>query len=926
MGSFGSFLFVYFLGGLTFIPLVLSLVLLHAYLTLPRASPPSGAPNERAADDIRHPSDDSDSLKSGTDELADKFHRTHESDVAAGYFAVCREYVPGGVNGKPPERTTPAGEVIAAESPSVYQTMYRSLFDRKQTPTIEPAKSNGKNGKRARNVFYIVLRHGHLMLYDDANQVEVRYVISLAHHDVSIYGGGEGEIPEGELWLKRNAICLSRRLDSLGDLGGPTPPFYLFSENLSEKEDFYFAMLQNQTRMGDFPNCPPKHQQFEVKHIVTLVQRLHSSEEQLQTRWINAVLGRVFLAMYKTPEMEEFIRQKITKKISRVNKPNFISKIGLQRIDMGEGAPFITNPRLKDLTVDGNCCIETDIQYAGNFRLEISATVRIDLGPRFKAREVDIVLAVVLKKLEGHMLIRFKPPPSNRAWISFETMPNIVMDIEPIVSSKQITYGIILRTIESRIREVVAESVVQPFWDDIPFLDTASQAFRGGIWQREIPRPGSKAEIPDESVSHPQTPTTRDPLDALKTKDDRALSMPVLLESTSGTLRSRKSSKSITVDSEKSLSSALDRTGEPSLPRAIRSQTFSNAADPVVTADNIKIEAITTDIKGEEKSSAASAMIEISNRSPSGSPNKTPNGSPPTGSNISPEKLAFSRGSSFTESLEGVSEFINQSPARPTSAHLASDSSLNLRSVGGSSSTSINSERSRRRSTLETLETLTKPVASSNGSEEKPKSSLSLGTATAVAKKWSWSVFGKGDSHAGHESSRPAGTPNEPIGRGHPLPPPGTPLPRPEKFGIKNNPLPRRKPVPPQLPERPKKENKRPVSKAPLPKRKALGKKEGDESSPDEILVVEAPYDSTPNSPAPDSASDIESMRPAVTQNTSQTPPGSAPTELIETGYSHDWDNKDDRKLSEQNPIARDVPDIAKHDMELLSATDGIIP
>jgi hypothetical protein len=158
MGSFGSFLLAYFIGGLTFIPLVLSLVLLHAYLTLPRASPPSNYPDGQSPDSIQRPTDDQFSLKSGTDELAEKFHRTHESDVAAGYFAVCREYVPGGVNGKPPERTTPAGEVIAAESPSVYQTMYRSLFDRKQTPTIEPAKNNGKSGKRARNVFYIVLR------------------------------------------------------------------------------------------------------------------------------------------------------------------------------------------------------------------------------------------------------------------------------------------------------------------------------------------------------------------------------------------------------------------------------------------------------------------------------------------------------------------------------------------------------------------------------------------------------------------------------------------------------------------------------------------------------------------------------------------------------------------------------------------------
>lgn len=156
MSSFGNLLFVYVLGGLTFIPLVISLFLLYAYLTA--SSPPSQLIRQPAHDSLQRDNDDQYSLKSGTDELAENFHRTHDSDVAAGYFAVCREYVPGGVNGKPPERTTPAGEVIAAESPSVYQAMYRSLFDRKQTPTIEPTKNVTKNGKRARNVFYIVLR------------------------------------------------------------------------------------------------------------------------------------------------------------------------------------------------------------------------------------------------------------------------------------------------------------------------------------------------------------------------------------------------------------------------------------------------------------------------------------------------------------------------------------------------------------------------------------------------------------------------------------------------------------------------------------------------------------------------------------------------------------------------------------------------
>lgn len=165
MGSLGSFLVVYVLGGLTFVPLVLSLVLLYAYLTLPNT--PSLQACKQSSDPGRQPADDDYSLKSGTDQLAEKFLRTHESDVAAGYFAVCREYVPGGVNGRPPERTTPAGEVIATESPSVYQAMYRSLFDRKQAPSIDPPKSNGKNIKRARNVFYIVLRYVALYFVGD---------------------------------------------------------------------------------------------------------------------------------------------------------------------------------------------------------------------------------------------------------------------------------------------------------------------------------------------------------------------------------------------------------------------------------------------------------------------------------------------------------------------------------------------------------------------------------------------------------------------------------------------------------------------------------------------------------------------------------------------------------------------------------------
>ena len=211
------------------------------------------------------------------------------------------------------------------------------------------------------------------MLYDDQEQGEVRHVISLSHHNVSIYGGGE-KIPEGELYIRRNAICLSRKESEPAFSAGNatlSKPFFLFSENCSEKEDFYFALLRNQEKQAtDTPNTePPSPLGFDPAHLILLVQQLHSSEEHLQTRWINALLGRVFLALYKTPDVENFFKSKITKKIARVKKPGFLSDIRIQKVNVGDSVPYITNPRLRDLNVNGECVVEANVSYTGNFSL-----------------------------------------------------------------------------------------------------------------------------------------------------------------------------------------------------------------------------------------------------------------------------------------------------------------------------------------------------------------------------------------------------------------------------------------------------------------------------------------------------------------------------------------------------------------------------
>ena len=850
MNSFFTLLLTYVLGGLTFIPLLILFVLVHAYLTFPhRPSPQLESPPPLRDDTIRDSSDDGNNIASDPDALAKKFSGSQEKDVAEGYFAVCREYVPGGINGKPPQRTTPAGEVIAEESPSVYQSMYRSLFDKKQAPTLEPDKSNGKNTtKRARNVFYVVLRHGHLMLYDDSEQVEVRHVISLAHHDVGVYGGGN-EIPEGELWIKRNAICLTRK-GKPSNITSPTKPFYFFSENCSAKEDFYFALLQNQERDGSETSLPPLVQHFETKHVISLVQRLHSSEEQLQTRWINALIGRAFLGIYRTRAVENLVRMKITKKISRVQKPSFLSGIILQKIDLGESAPFVTNPRLRDLTVVGDCCVEADVRYEGNFRIEISATARIDLGARFKAREVNLVLAVVLKKLEGHVLLRFKPPPSNRVWVSFETMPHLEMSIEPIVSSRQITYGIILRAIESRIREVLAETIVLPHWDDSPFLSTIGQDFRGGIWvddRREADPPPS-TEVPDEmpeDEAETKAPIPSSPNLPPIIIDDRSASTPALVEPSRAGFFSRRGHKvshSLT-ENETGASSGVQKHPEP--PRAIRSQSFAIASSPTISADLSNIDAEKMDSKSKP-TDAASFMTEISNRSQPSSPAVEGH----AGSVISKPTSLIGRNKSGSVSSASSTHQKSSDELGTSQATITKPGTLGGRStppspIGTSSRTNTQDSASSQQTRLRSLAKTLAP------SEIRQQNIMSAANA---AKNWGWNTLSRKSKTNGASNAERTGTPEHPIGRGRPLPPPGQPLPPPDKKGMMNSfGIPKRKSLPPPLlPDRPAADTK--ILGAPTTpnSRRNSHLPSTDGSTGTGLLVVEAPLDSEPSSPITD--------------------------------------------------------------------------
>ncbi|CZT51037.1 related to C.elegans LIM homeobox protein [Rhynchosporium secalis] len=863
MGGLLSLLVAYLLGGLTVIPICLLGLLLHAYHTFPVRDVTTDRANDRSL--IVQPGDNTDDIKRAQKTLGEKFQPrdSHEAEVAAGYFAVARTYVPGGVGALPPERTTPTGSMtVSAPSPSVYQTMYRSIFDRK--PVNSPIE-NKSPAKRGSNVFYVVLRHGHLMLFDDDEQIEVRHVVSLAHHEVSIYSGGD-ETPEGELFIKRNALCLSRRND-VGEItpdGKASKPFYLFSESCSDKEDFYFALLRNQERKQDAKYNPPIPLQYDVKDIITLVQRLHSSEEHMQTRWVNAVIGRIFLALYKTPEVENYVRAKITKKISRVKTPSFLSKISLRHINMGEAAPVITNPRLKDLTVDGELVVEADVKYSGNFRIEVAATARIDLGSRFKAREVNLLLAVVLKRIEGHMLIRIKPPPSNRLWMSFQTMPKIDMSIEPIVSSRQITYTLILRQIENRIKEVVAESLVFPNWDDSPFYDSEDKRWRGGIWADETATEHptdvqtiAAQEGDVDEVEHLDA-DSNEPIMALP-QLEKSISSPNIDAFASGTTYPRKSAKSALNFANPTLngsSSSIDiRSSGTEKPRALRSGSFASSS-PSVSTDVTNVDAF----KPASPPEASHAMAAVAALSHNKSPALTPVDSSSRPHEIEKpgsQSSMSSKASLRSESEKDINDLTPQpstnlpdlgnhsDPSYPSSPTSLSNASFKSEAPSTRSFGSFGHDARREISNASSTK-------SSAAAETKRLSLAAVTNAAATAKKWGWNALQRnGDRSEASSEEAPA----RPLvmGRGQPLPPPGVPLPRPDKKSkTAPIPVPKRKPIPPpDLPPKPSDSasdinsfhnQKHAVPPPPLPKRRSREEKLSSNNLADDgLLVVEAP-------------------------------------------------------------------------------------
>lgn len=539
--SFLLLVYAYILGGVTFLPLLLA-----AFIYLHPKKSPSHEPESLKAGEIEESTQTGlSAFKQGwitvtheymesTDNILSSTQSVSESSEGKSAYASLYKLV---------KNSNPKQGKTGSSSSSVDTT------DTQESPMATGGSgSAGNNGTKPGNKkhrYFAVLKHGNLFLYKNERLKDVKHVVVLSKHIVTLW---PRTLTEGSLFTKNSSIAIlkkdwsrTRRLsDNFGDSTDlawtedkkitiedvmqpkndlPAPPgsFFIYTDINIEKEDWYFALIRATKADSDSslrldPERFAKTLHFETRNMVDLISTLYSSEGQVQTKWLNALMGRLFLSLQKTDVMRDYLVSRIEKKLNKLKTPGFLDKFQITKVNAGHGAPFITFPVLKEISPEGDLLISLYMQYKGGMSIQLATKLNLNLGTRL-SRDMDVLLSMTLDKIQGPMLLKIKAPPSARLWYTFESEPIMSVNIQPIISSRQMSYTIITNSIEKKLKEAVKESVVLPHWDDFIFYNTENEVYRGGVWDKD-----ARTDIDTET----KTDTEEVPTDAQSEKDSLA--------------------------------------------------------------------------------------------------------------------------------------------------------------------------------------------------------------------------------------------------------------------------------------------------------------------------------------------------------------------------------------------------------------------
>lgn len=464
MNFYISIFIAYIVGGITFIPLILAICY--------NLTKPIGSTTKKPT---QQPSDT----------LEQQFHKDDQIEHSQ-FYKVGWLYVTRGA------QTTGKGSSIGGIVKSYFSGSTGKAAAATATINEEfnsnlPMTDNSSNNFH----YFAVLKFNTLYLYDSELQLDCRGIINVSNHHVQIYPHG---LKDHELFSKSSRIQLKKK--KKGFHFENQHEYYLHCNRCVDKEDWYVALLRaskleftssqhGEPPIKDLQKSVENSTHFDQDAMNHLISTIHSDPSHFELQWFNALLGRIFLGIYKTDRTKSFFYNKILKKVEKLNarRPPFLEEISLRSVDGGHAAPQITKPRFIHLSPQGEYTGDVQLFYDGHFRVELETVLKWKYSDRLPPIRIDLILAITLKSIEGKMMIKIKEPPTNRTWMGFYKKPKMEWIVEPVVWEKRIGYSVVSKAIKTKIEEIFTETMVLPNMDDMVFFQTEGGV--GGIFGKE---------------------------------------------------------------------------------------------------------------------------------------------------------------------------------------------------------------------------------------------------------------------------------------------------------------------------------------------------------------------------------------------------------------------------------------------------------
>lgn len=376
------------------------------------------------------------------------------------------------------------------------------------------------NKLKNNNRYYVNLVHGNLLLYSEdttenkiiedesnslntiKNSIDLKKILKFISLKDVIVTMWPPTLTEANLFTKKSSILIIKRtlFDSPSNCFKILSNseefinnniFFLQMENNLEKEDWFFAILNALKGLdtnrepfsgyiknfGKFEETPPETYHFNTADVSKLIAINNANLDHINCKWFNLILSRIFLAYKANGKLENIIFQKIKEKLSKVNVP-FLDEFVINNLQLGGIPPIVSNPRVVKMNLEGDLEIHLDIFFDSTFVLNISTLVTV------LNKTYPIELKLDLKRLQGTVILLLKKPPSNRIWFTFSKIPFLDLEIEPVIVNKTFSYGMIVKTLKSRIIDILEETLVYPYFEDINYyqIDNNHSIYKGGLW------------------------------------------------------------------------------------------------------------------------------------------------------------------------------------------------------------------------------------------------------------------------------------------------------------------------------------------------------------------------------------------------------------------------------------------------------------